>query len=189
MFRSRVLPLPLVALAAAAFTLTGCSSDDGGSGKDAASDGAGKGAASAPAEAGQDDAKDSGSDVGETGSSKGSARLTYSGGASGEASIAEVTCAVLAGKLAAVNAPDNSGSSDPAKPSFTAVLSDGKAMTTLVTQDGTTYLATSAPGITSKKNGSTWEVTVAGLKLGPAEMKGDEITVEGSITCGSVAGM
>ncbi|MEV5602843.1 hypothetical protein AB0L33_15510 [Streptomyces sp. NPDC052299] len=187
MFRSRVLALPLVALAGAVFALAGCSSDDGGSGKDAPSDGAGKkGTASAPADDGKDDG-DAGSEA--SGSGKGSAKLTYSGGASGEASIAEVTCAVLAGKLAAVNAPDNSGSSDPAKPSFSAVLSDGKAMTTLVTEDGKTYLATSAPGITSRESGGTWVVTVAGLKLQPAESQGDAITVDGDITCGSVAGV
>ncbi|MFD7865635.1 hypothetical protein [Streptomyces sp. NPDC057682] len=185
MFRSRVLTVPLLALAGAAFALTGCSSDDGGVGPDAASDSAGMGVESASPGAGKEDAKDSG----ESGSGKGSARLTYSGGASGEASIAEVTCAVLAGKLTAINAPDNSGSADPAKPSFTAVLSEGKAMSTLVTQDGKTYLATSAPGVTGEKKGDTWEVTVAGLKLGPTDMKGEEITVDGSITCGTVAGM
>ncbi|MET9919410.1 hypothetical protein ABZZ04_20250 [Streptomyces sp. NPDC006435] len=177
MSRSRVLAFPLIALAGAAFALAGCSSDGGSSGKEAVSDGT----AGASADAGKGD--------GDAGAGKGSARLTYTGGASGEASIGEVSCAVLGGKLTAVNAPDNTGSSDPAKPSFSALLSDGKAMTTFVTADGKTYLHASSPGITSRQSGGTWVVTVAGLSMGPTDLKGDSITVDGSITCGSVAGM
>ncbi|MEU3226039.1 hypothetical protein ABZ695_23125 [Streptomyces sp. NPDC006976] len=184
MHRSRALTVPLIALAAAALALTGCSSDSDDSKKDASGS-----SASAPADAGKDDkAKDDeGSEP--AGDGKGSAQLSYKGGASGEVSIKSVGCAVMNGKLAAITAPDSADSSTPAKPSFTAVVTDDKAMTTLTTNDGTSYLHTSAPGITGSKSGGTWVITVAGLELGPTDPTGDSITVDGTITCGSVAGM
>lgn len=173
MRRPRVLALPLIALTASALALTGCSSDSKDSGKD-------KDGSSASVSDGDDQA---------SGGGKGSAHLTYSGGDSGEFTIKSVGCAVMDGKLTAITAPDSADSSAPAKPSFTAVISDDKAMTTLTTEGGDSYLHTAAPGITGSKSGGTWVVTVAGLELGPTDPTGDSITVEGSITCGSVAGM
>lgn len=192
MHRSRALTVPLIALAAAALALTGCSSDSDDSKKDSSDS-----SASAPADKATDDkakddeAKDDeGSEPAADG--KGSAQLSYKGGASGEVSIKSVGCAVMNGKLAAISAPDSADTADsstPAKPSFTAVVTDDKAMTTLTTDDGKSYLHTSAPGITGSKSGSTWVITVAGLELGPTDPTGDSITVDGTITCGSVAGM
>ncbi|MET7341942.1 hypothetical protein ACIOEZ_12185 [Streptomyces sp. NPDC087866] len=180
---TRALTLPLIALTAAALALTGCSSDSKDSGKDT-----GGSSASTPAEAGKDTGKDEGN-AEPAGDGKGSAKLTYSGGDSGEVSISSVSCAVMGGKLAAITAPDGADSATPAKPSFTAVMSDDKAMTTLTTTDGKSYLHTAAPGITGSKSGGTWVITVSGLKLGPTDPTGDSITVEGTITCGSVAGV
>ncbi|WP_343238853.1 hypothetical protein [Streptomyces sp. SID9124] len=171
MSRSRALSISVVALAAAGVVLTGCSSDDGGSGKSVPDDGTGKATVSVP-----------------DGDGKGSAKLTYSGGDSGEVTIKSVRCAVMNGKLAAITAPDSAGSSTPAKPSFTAVVNGDKAMTTLTTKDGASYLHASAPGLSGSRSGDTWVVTVAGLKLGPTDPSGESITVDGTITCGTVAG-
>ncbi|WP_330238822.1 hypothetical protein [Streptomyces sp. NBC_00525] len=161
MSRSRALSLSLVALAAAALALTGCSSDDGGSGKGS----------------------------GGTGGGKGSAELTYQGGDGGKLSIDSVGCATLDGKLTAITAPADADSENPAKPSFTAAVSGEKAMVTLTTKDGTTYLHAAAPGVTGRESGDTWVVTVAGLKLEPTDPSGESITVDGTITCGSVVGI
>ncbi|NED10885.1 hypothetical protein G3I33_05170 [Streptomyces sp. SID9124] len=165
------MSISVVALAAAGVVLTGCSSDDGGSGKSVPDDGTGKATVSVP-----------------DGDGKGSAKLTYSGGDSGEVTIKSVRCAVMNGKLAAITAPDSAGSSTPAKPSFTAVVNGDKAMTTLTTKDGASYLHASAPGLSGSRSGDTWVVTVAGLKLGPTDPSGESITVDGTITCGTVAG-
>ncbi|MEE4489281.1 hypothetical protein [Streptomyces sp. BE230] len=188
MHRSRALTLPLIALAAAALVLTGCSSD-GDSGKDAASGGATKAAGSSAASAPADEGNEEG-DAEPAGSGKGSAHLTYSGGESGEFTVKSVGCSVLDGKLAAITAPDSTdGDADATEsPAFTAVMNDGKALTTLTTAKGKSYLNTSAPGITADKSGKTWTITVAGLELGPADPQGDSITVDGTIDCGSVAG-
>lgn len=174
---SRALSLSLVALAAAGALLTGCSSDDGGSGKSVPDDAAGKATASVPAGGGQ-----------ASGDGTGSAKLRYSGGKSGEFTVRSVRCAVMNGKLAAVTAPYSADSSTPAKPSFTAVVSGDQTMSTLTTPDGTSYLQAAAPGVTGSRSGDTWTVTVAGLKLGPTDPSGEPITVEGTLTCGSVSG-
>lgn len=177
MHRSRALPLPLIALATAALVLTGCSSDSG-SDKDA-----GGSAASSPTDQGN-----GGGDTKPAGSGKGSAHLTYSGGESGEFTIQSVGCSVLNGKIAAVTAPDASDTDTETSPAFSAVITDGKAMTTLTTAGKKSYLHTAAPGLTSQKSGDTWVITVAGLELGPTDPQGDSITVDGTINCGAVAG-
>ncbi|MFG2570254.1 hypothetical protein ACGFR6_33100 [Streptomyces sp. NPDC048567] len=164
---SRALSLSLVGLAAVGVVLTGCSSDDGESGKSAPG---GKGGAA----------------VSKGG--KGSAKLAYSGGASGEVVIESVGCAVMGGKLTAVTAPDSADSGAPAKPSFTAVLSGDKTMSTLTTKDGTGYVQSAGSGVSGFKSGDTWVVNVDGLTLGPTDLSGEPITVDGTITCGSVAG-
>ncbi|MFF5334105.1 hypothetical protein [Streptomyces sp. NPDC013181] len=169
MSRSRALSLSLVALAAV-FALGACSSDDGRE----KSDGAG---------AGETKSADAGS------SGKGGAELTYRGGASGKLSIGDVSCATLGGKLTAITAPADMSGDTPAKPSFTAAVSGDEAMVTLTTKDGTSYLHPAAPGITGRESGDTWVVTVSGVELKPTDPSGEAITVDGTITCGSVAGI
>lgn len=175
MLRLRAVTLPLIALITASVTMTGCSSNDD-SGKSGADNSAGSTAAGTPA---GDAVKDSG---------KGTAHLTYSGGDTGEFTIKSVACAVVKGKITAITAPDVSDTKASTTPAFTAVVTDGEALATLVTPGKKTYVHTATSGITSQKTNGAWVATLAGVKLGPTDVEGDSITVDGTITCGSVAG-
>ncbi|MFF9511674.1 hypothetical protein ACF1BU_16445 [Streptomyces sp. NPDC014724] len=169
MHQVRSFSLAFIALASASLALTGCSSDDG-AGKKADHAAAGD-AGAKPADSG-----------------KGAAHLTYSGGESGEFTIKSVGCAVMNGKITAITAPDVNDTKSSTPPAFTAAITSEDAMATLVTPGKKTYVHTAASGITGRKADGTWVATVTGMKLGPTDVEGDLITVDGTITCGSVAG-
>lgn len=119
----------------------------------------------------------------------GSAHLTYSGGATGEFTIDSVGCAVSDGKLVSINAPDVNDTSTRTPPAFVANVSDGAELAELTTPDNHGFVQANGSGITGQRSGGTWTATVSGLTLGPSDQTVDSIVVNGTITCGSVAGL
>ncbi|WP_174673964.1 MULTISPECIES: hypothetical protein [Streptomyces] len=174
----RSIAVAFIAVAATSLSLAGCSSDDGSGKKTADTPTAGT-AVRVTADATAAEPSDAG---------RGSAHLTYSGGDSGEFTIKSVGCTVVEGKLTAITAPDVNDAKASTPPAFTAGITSDGAMATLVTPGKKTYVHIAASGITSRKTGGTWVATVAGMKLGPTDGAGDSITVDGTITCGKVAG-
>lgn len=186
MSRRRPRSRTVAVLVFLSMTVAGCSSSavagasrDSGDGTGASSAAVSPTVSSAPpAEAATSD-----------GAKAGSAHLTYSGGATGEFTIDSVGCAVSDGKLVAINAPEANDTSTRTPPAFVANLSDGAAMSVLTTPDNHGFVQATGPGITGQRSGGTWTATVSGLVLGPTDQVGDSIVVNGTITCGSVAGL
>ncbi|MFJ3567542.1 hypothetical protein [Streptomyces diastaticus] len=187
MDRPRILTLPLLIVASAALTLTGCSSDSG-SGKNTPSDGTGNDVSSPAASAPGDAAKD-GQGTRPEDAGKDLVHVKYNGAESGEFAATSVGCAVIRGKLATVSVPDaNDTDADDHLPSLSAVISDGTATVTVSTRRDAPYLKNGAESkFTSRKSSGVWTVILSGLKVYPTDMKGDPLILNGTITCGNVA--
>lgn len=114
-------------------------------------------------------------------------RLDYTGSATGGFDITmSVSCATAGGKLIAVTAPaPDSGESTT--PSFVATIGD-QAMATLVTADKKSFVKLGADGISADQQGGTYVVKVSGTELGATDASGGSVTVNGTLTCTTVAG-
>lgn len=167
------LILPFIAVAA----LSGCSSSDDGNAADAAATASG----STGGDAGAATPSASSSGISSHG------RLDYRGAATGAIDITmSVSCATLKGKIVAVTAPAPD-SDESTAPSFTATLGSDD-MATLVTKDKKSFVKIGAKGLSAKKYGDQWVVTVGGTELGASDASGGSITVNGTLSCTKVSG-
>lgn len=112
--------------------------------------------------------------------------IHYSGGATGTVDFTSVGCAVLDGEFKTVTAPDVNDQSATIPPSFTSNLAGADTTATLQTTDDA-YVKNGASGISASKSAGTWIVTISGTELGSANLN-DPITINGTLTCGSVTG-
>jgi hypothetical protein len=114
-------------------------------------------------------------------------RLDWTGSATGGFDVTmSVSCATSGGKLVAVTAPaPDSGESTT--PSFVATIGD-QAIATLVTPEKKTFVKLGADGISADQQGSTYTVKVSGTELGAVDTSGGSVTVNGTLTCTTVAG-
>ncbi|MGW5355073.1 hypothetical protein ACWERV_31715 [Streptomyces sp. NPDC004031] len=185
--------LTAVALGAAlaVTALSGCSSDSSGkksddakataSGTAAASGGSGTPSASA-SESSSPPAKPARTVSG---------HLDFTGAASGGADFSGgVVCEVKGGKLIGVTTPDVLAKKQ-IFPSFIATTADSPTQVALFnTPDGTSYSGRvpHSQGVTAKKTGDTWTVTVDGLQIAKDYSgSGAVVTLKGSLTCTRVS--
>jgi hypothetical protein len=160
-----------VALGAAA--LTGCSSSDSSAGKPTAA--ATTATTTAPATTTAAPHVDGHLDY--TGSSNGGADFT--GG---------VKCELAGGRLIGVTSPDTDLKSlTKATPKFIAAIAPSQ-VAMLVTPDKADYSSDgNSKGLSGRKSGGTWTVTVSNLKIGSITSSAS-VTVNGSLTCTSFMG-
>lgn len=177
--------LTAVALGAAlaATALSGCSSDSSGKKADDAKAG---GAAPATATGGSSAPADSSSPPAKP-ARKVSGHLDYTGDKTGGADFSGgVLCEVKNGKLIGVTTPDVLAKKQ-VFPSFIATTADSPTQVALFnTPDGTSYSGQvpKSHGVSARKSGDTWTVTVDGLQIAKDfSGGGPTVTLKGSLTC------
>lgn len=194
-----ILTAGALAAALAATALCGCSSsDDGKSGdaKSASSTAAGGSAASAgttatgtPATGGSDPAAGSAAPSKPAGKTVG--HLDFSGDDTGSADFTGgVKCEIKGGKLIGVTTPDVLTKTQTF-PSFIATTAASPTQVALfAAPDKKTYSGrvSKSEGVTAGKSGSTWTVTVKGLRIAQDYGgTGGVVTLNGSFTCTHLA--
>ncbi|WP_031515146.1 hypothetical protein [Streptomyces sp. NRRL F-5123] len=185
--------LTAVALGAAlaATALSGCSSDSSGKkSDDAKAPSTGTSTGTAAASGGSSAPSDSSSPPAKP-ARKVSGHLDFTGAASGGADFSGgVVCEVKNGKLIGVTTPDVLAKKQ-IFPSFIATTADSPTQVALFnTPDGTSYSGRvpKSQGVTAKKSGGTWTVTVDGLQIAKDYSgAGAVVTLKGSLTCTRVS--
>jgi hypothetical protein len=182
------LTASILGAALAASVLSGCSSDSSGKkSDDAESTASAPATTGAAATGGATTAPGSASATPDKPAGKSSGHLDYSGAATGGADFTGgVACEVKSGKLIGVTTPDVLAKKQ-IFPSFIATTGDSPTQVALFnTPDGVSYSGrtSQSQGVTAKKDGDTWTVTVDGLKIAKEfGGSGPEITLKGSLTC------
>ncbi|WP_329180541.1 hypothetical protein [Streptomyces sp. NBC_01477] len=184
-----ILTAGALAAALAATALSGCSSSDkksddakSGTSAPAASDGTGAGGATAAPSGTAAPSKVPGKSVG---------HLDFTGDDSGSADFTGgVKCQVKDGKLIGLTTPDVLTKTQ-IFPSFIATTAASPTQVALfAAPDKKTYSGriSKSEGVTAKKSGDTWTVTVQGLQIAESYGgTGGVVTLNGSFTCTHVA--
>ncbi len=180
MRRTRAWTAGMLVVGMGMAVLTGCSSSGK---KDNADSGKPSGSAAAPSATGSGNGSAPASAPAPTTTAPaGKGHLDYSGDRSGGFDADDTTCVTAGGRLVAVTTPNAQRLKAGDGPGFTATLSAGSAVVTLVTADHHTYVQTNSTAVRGRKAGDAYVVLVAGAKLTAAD-GGRSVTVNGTLSC------
>ncbi|KAA2266553.1 hypothetical protein F0L68_02110 [Solihabitans fulvus] len=173
--RRRALAHTAVAFAALALT-AGCGSSptSPGAGTQPASGAASPGASAA-----------AGTPATPGASASGGGELTYSGAESGTAKFTSSACTVAKGELYSFGAPADDNAPPP---KVGGVAGGGWSLTFGTAAHPGGFVKTRAAGVTAKQNNGVWTVTFVNAALTATySVDSPPLTVNGSLTCGTVA--